>query len=209
VVTVDGALNSIAPSFHKDLLAQGWEIPVDDPMDMFRSEFIDPPSSERRVVTDGRPEMYCGKAGTLTVRYVPDGFQRTTIILASRAQNQCAIMRDQMFRSSLGGIEAPKRPVLVNLAAARNSPGACQNYNLGRGDRKTDLGSQLPPSEILAHYAKQLTDSGWTQSGTTVAAIFQKRDTSGVLNEYQIVVHAPTAGAGCRSVRTDLNGSSR
>jgi hypothetical protein len=77
------------------------------------------------------------------------------------------------------------------------------------GDRKTSLGSQLPPSDILGHYAKQLADSGWKQTGTTVAAIFQRPDTSGMIHEYQIVVHGPTTGPGCRSVRTDLNGSSR
>lgn len=211
VVLVDGTLSGVASDFHRSLLAQGWEVPVDDPMSFMRSEFIDPPSNDRRIVTNGRPEMYCGRAGTLNVRYQPSGFDRTQITLGTTGVNQCAVMRDQMFQSRaiMGGGAEPKRPTLVNHPAARSSQGACTQYNLGMGDRKTDLGSQLPASDILGHYAKQLADSGWAQVGTTIAAVFQKRDTSGVLYEYQMVVHAPSNGAGCRSVRTDLNGSGR
>lgn len=210
VVSVDGTLNSAAEAFHKDLLAQGWEIPVDDPMSFMRNEFIDPPSSDRRVTRNGMPDMYCGKAGTLNVSYQPDGIQRTQVTIGSTAVNQCAVQRDMMFRSSMGGMNRDQtRPKLVNHPAARNSPGSCQNYNMGMGDRRSDLGSQLAPSEILSHYTKQLADSGWTQIGSTVAAVFQKRDTSGTLMEYQLLVHAPGNGPGCRSVRSDFNATSR
>lgn len=210
IFIVDGTLNSAADAFHRSLLAQGWEAPVEDPMMGFmRSEFIDPPSNDRRIADNGLPEMYCGRAGTLNVSYQPDGLQRTQVTLTTSNVNQCAVNRDMMFRTRLGMGEEPKRPKLVNLPNARNSPGSCQNYNMGMGDRKTDLGSQLPPADILAHYAKQLADSGWSQIGTSVAAIFQKRDTTGSLLEYQLLVHSPSNGAGCRSVRSDLNATSR
>jgi hypothetical protein len=209
VITLDGTLNAVAESFHKDLLAQGWEVPVDDPFAFMRNEFIDPPSNDRRITRNGTPDMYCGKAGTLNVSYQPDGIQRTQVTIGSLGVNQCAERANMMFRTRMGMGSEPTRPKLMNHPGARNSPGACPEYNMGMGDRRSALGSALAPSEILAHYAKQLADSGWTQIGNTVAAVLQKRDTSGTVLEYQLLVHAPANGAGCRSVRTDLNGTSR
>jgi hypothetical protein len=209
IVVIDGALNTAAEQFHRDVIAQGWEVPVDDPMDFMRSEFVDAVSTSRRMARNGMPEMYCGRAGTLMVSYQPEGIQHTQVSIGTSGVNRCAENRDMMMRSRMGMGGDPKRPKLVNHPAARNSPGVCPQYNMGMGDRKTDLGSQLPPSDILAHYAKQLADSGWAQIGTTVAAIFQKRDTTGAMQEYQLLVHAPTESPGCRSVRSDLNSSNR
>jgi hypothetical protein len=210
VVSVDGTLNSVADSFHKDLLAQGWELPVDDFMSFARSEFIDPASSGRPQTRNGMPNMYCGRAGTLNVSYQLEGIQRTQVTIGSNAVNQCAERREMMFRGGMAGIGGgDARPKLVNHPAARNSPGMCAEYNMGMGDRRTDLGSQMAPAEILSHYTKQLVDSGWAQVGSSAAAIFQKRDSTGSLLEYQLLVHAPGNGPGCRSVRTDLNGTSR
>jgi hypothetical protein len=208
VIILDGPLNSVAGQFHRDLLSQGWEMPPE--MDVSSSEFIDPPSSDRRIAAAGWPEMYCGRAGgTLSVQYQPDGFQRTQITLTRMAVNRCAEMREVLRLQSTGLGQEPARPKLLNHPDARNSPGACPEY-MSMGDRSTSLGSQLPVVDILSHYTKQLADSGWTQIGNTVSAVFQKRDAIySLLLEYQITIYAPSTGGGCRRVRTDLNGTSR
>lgn len=204
IVMLSGPLNSVGDAFSKGLLANGWEVMDQAPMRFYGSEFIDAPSGQRRTVS-GAPETYCGKAGTMMVRYEPDGFTQTRVILTTYGVNRCAEMRDMMLRSrmSMGGARE-NRPTLVNPGAARNQQGICPSYNSGFGGQGTELSSAMSPQDILAHYAKQLADSGWKSAGTGVTAAWTRTDTSGVVSEYQITVRDYPLVPVCRKVESEL-----
>jgi hypothetical protein len=119
-------------------------------------------------------------------------------------------MRDMMFgqRSSMPGMPGmdQRAPTLVNPAAAQNQAGICPGYNMGMIAQGTDLASQLTPQVILAHYAKQLADSGWKAGPPSASSYWTRTDTSGVAYEYQITVQAYPDVPMCRKVVVDLNG---
>lgn len=205
IVILDGALNTVAERFQGDLLKSGWEVMDQAPMQFYGADFIDPPATQRRPMA-ATNETYCGRAGTLMVRYEPEGFSQTRVFITSTGTNRCAQMRDAMLQSRPDGMPVrPKRPVLVNPGAARLQPMACQSagFNSSWGGGPAQLASSMPPAEILGHYAKQLADSGWKESGTIAAGVWTRPDSTGTLMEYQITVVAPM-GSACRQVQGDL-----
>lgn len=208
VLTLDGPLNAAADAFSRELLRNGWEVMDQGPDMFYGSEFIDAGAAQRRPVS-GAPEIYCGRAGTLNVRYTPDGFNQTRVTVMSLGDNQCAQRRDAMLRSRGPGSREPSRPILVNPGAARNQRGLCPDFNMGMGGRGTELNSRMAPEEILADYAKQMSDSGWTRNGTGVSASWTKTDTAGVVTEYQVTVRTAAESPMCRKVDSQLRARSR
>lgn len=208
VLLLDGPLNSVVDKVHTDLVAAGWS--TDDPtvqQRLMRGDFVDAPSPQRRPLS-GAPEMYCGRGGTLRLRFDPQGMAQTRLTVISSAVNQCAQMREAMMRSaSIGGMSRePKRPVLVNPVGARNQDGICPEYNYGMGDRSQGLTTQLSSQELLAHYGKQLADSGWKSGGESVSAFWTRTDSTGMVYEYKITVQSYAGLPACRKVNGDLNG---
>lgn len=205
ILLLDGPLNSVSQQVHSDLLKAGWE-PQESRANMFMAtSFIDAPSTQARAMI-GNEGSYCGRGGTLGVRFDPRGYSQTRLTVTSMAINQCAQMREMMRGAGMGMERGKARPVLVNPAGARTQEGSCPNYNSGMGDRGTDLISQLSPQDILAHYAKQMADSGWTAGPSSAFGFWTRTDTSGMVYEYQISVQTYANMPMCRKVIGDLNG---
>ncbi|HET9424593.1 MAG TPA: hypothetical protein VFO55_04405 [Gemmatimonadaceae bacterium] len=206
IVILDGALNSVAERFQDDLLKGGWEVMDQAPMQFYGATFIDPPVAQRRAIATSN-ETFCGRAGTLTVRYEPEGFAQTRVHITSMATNRCAQMRDAMLQSRAdGGPARLQPPVLFNPGAARSQMGICQanSFNYSSGGPGAQLASTMHPAEILSHYAKQLADSGWKESGTVATGVWTRRDSTGTAMEYQITVRAPEDALPCRQVEANL-----
>lgn len=206
IVILDGAVNTVAERFQGDLLKSGWEVMDQAPMQFYGADFIDPPADQRRPMA-ATNETYCGRAGTLTVRYEPEGFSQTRLFITSTGTNRCAQMRDMMLQSRPEGMPArPKRPILVNPGAARSQPAVCQssNYASSWGGSGAQLASTMPASEILAHYAKQLADSGWKSSSAIATGTWTRPDSTGAIMEYEISVRAPDDAPNCRRVESQL-----
>jgi hypothetical protein len=208
VIVLDGPLTTAADLFTKEILKSGWEVMDQSSRMFFGEDFIDAPTVQRRAVA-GAPEIYCGRAGTLTTKYDPEGFAQTRVTITSMGVNRCAQMRDAMLGSRMGMRSEPNRPRLVNPGGARNQQAFCPSYNMGMGGRGTELSSQMTPQDILAHYAKQMADSGWKQNGTGVSASWTKTDTAGVVTEYQVTVRTASENPMCRKVDSELRARSR
>jgi hypothetical protein len=204
IVVLEGPLNSVAESFQKDLLKNGWEVEDQGPMRFYGNEFIDAPSAQRRPIA-GASDTYCGRGGTLMVKFDPDGFSQTRATITSLGFNRCSQMRDMMLRGGPGRMDrGAQRPTLVNPAGARNQQGICPNYNMGMGGQGTELNSNMTAQEIFAHYAKQLMDAGWKDAGSGHTGTWIKTDSTGTVTEYQISVRSSAASPLCRKVDAEL-----
>jgi hypothetical protein len=207
IILLDGPLNAAAERFHAEVIKRGWE-PEDQGPQRFGGDFIDAPVGQRRPVSGGRPDTYCGRAGTLLVRYEPDGFAQTRVIVATTGDNRCAMMRDAMLSSRSMGPEGRMRaPILINPPQARlqDYGSACSGqFNSTSGGPGALLSSTISPAEILAHYAKQLADSGWKESGSGVSASWSRADSAGSVREYQITITTTSANPMCRKVEAEL-----
>lgn len=203
ILILEGPLNAVADQFQKDLIGRGWEIEDQAPMRLYGNEFIDAPTTQRRAIA-GASDTYCGRAGTLMTKFEPEGFSQTRLTITSLATNRCAQMRDMMMQHGSRMGQQPQRPTLVNPSAARNQQGLCPGYNMGMGGQGTELNSQMTPIEILSHYAKQLTDAGWRESGSGATGTWSKADSTGTVTEYQISVRTSAQSPMCRKVDSEL-----
>lgn len=208
IILLDGALNTVSEKFQAELVKAQWEVYDPTMMQFYGREFIDAPTAQRRAVT-GSTETYCGRGGTLIIRFEPEGFAQTRLHITSLGNNRCADQASQMLQMQANreGPRMPKRPTLINPGAARNQMGICSGnsgFNSGWGGQGTELSSQLTPEEIFAHYAKQLADSGWKQTSPMIGAIWQKPDSTGSLMQYELTVSTNPAVPMCRTVGSEL-----
>ena len=204
IIVLEGPLNAAPDRLHAELVKRGWE-PEDQSGQRMSGDFIDAPVGQRRPVSGGRPDTYCGRAGTLLVNYAPEGFAQTRVTIGTTSDNRCAMMRDAMLSSSRLGMEGRRRaPVLMNPPAARLMDyGSCQQFNSSSGGPGAQLSSTMTPAEILAHYGKQLADSGWKEVGGGITQTWSRTDTTGV-REYQITVTTMSGNPMCRRVEAEL-----
>ena len=206
VILLDGPLNAAPDRFHAELIKRGWE-PEDQGPQRMGGDFIDAPVGQRRAVSGARPDTYCGRAGTLIVRYDLEGFAQTRASVTTTGENRCAMMRDAMMSSGALGIDRRRAPVLVNPSAARlqDYGGFCSSqFNSSSGGPGAQLSSSMSPAEILDHYAKQLADSGWKDSGSGVTRSWSRADSAGTVREYQITITTTSANPMCRKVEAEM-----
>ena len=102
-------------------------------------------------------------------------------------------------------------PRLINPPGTGNGMGSdCVRWNFGGGGGSTHLSTSMPLDQILAHYGKQLADSGWTPvtDQQLVARYWTRRDSTGAFRELTITGRVRAERPQCVEMEMRVNGMS-
>lgn len=212
--------DSLSAQLSRELPKLGWR-PFSPPTQssFMGWGFADPPgrSSGALVATTsasmgqlmGNMTRYCGLGSTLNVQIQPSGLTDQRIRMSTGGSDICAIMQQQqveMVRMRAGGdpYAASRAPALTNPANARDI-GACPSLNQTGPGGTTRLNTAMTPDELIAFYAKQLADSGWTPSGTVTAAReWTRTDSAGNRQTVGLRIRIPSDAPNCREIDMDI-----
>lgn len=105
----------------------------------------------------------------------------------------------------VGSQPAVDLPILTNPAdAGMNTPGCFQPTIVAFGTRATSerLESSMPADKLLDHFARQLSDSGWTATraqGVSARRTWTRPDTGSTMRELTLTI-APSASPACQEI---------
>jgi hypothetical protein len=99
----------------------------------------------------------------------------------------------------------PNYPTLVNPPGSGPGYANCSSWNSMGGGGTTRLQTGMSADEVLQHYAKQLTDSGWTPGpDQTVSRSWSHRDSTGTLTQVTLTARLAPASPGCVEVQMEV-----
>jgi hypothetical protein len=141
-----------------------------------------------------------GTALTVTVTLIRAGESR--VRMSSDADGICSMM-DRAATMSASAMDPMsfRWPLLVNPVVSRGMQ-ACPMVQSFGGMQTADLMTPMPLPELIAHYSRQLTDSGWTRAnGEASMQAFTRQDsTTGTKLLLRIVAETYDGYPSCRRV---------
>lgn len=149
--------------------------------------------------------IFCAGGTTLTVDIGPaEGFQEIRALAFAVGEYLCSQRREP----EVARFQRPEYPTLNNPPGSGDGWGrSCASWNSGGGGGGTRLTTTARLDEIMAHYGKQLTDSGWTlANGQSLSYAWTRRDTSGNFVELTLTARSRASNPDCVEVDMRING---
>lgn len=198
IVNIPNAGDSIIPELKAQLLTRGWKSQPAPPAAMgggFRPAPVQPlDAAPTRVTVCDTPQMLTASIARRDAKSADIAYRITTLASGFSICNP--------FQPNVpAGYHSPF-PTLYNPPSADSRMiGDCQSSNSGSQGTFTMLKSGMASDAILDHYAKQLTDSGWTAAppGATVSKTFTRID-NGNPAELTLKVSTSERDQSCREV---------
>jgi hypothetical protein len=195
VLSVAMSIENIRASYRQEQLRLGWTPP--------------PPAGARGwgfvpatgTGQDGNSLVFCHIGQSLQV--VPYSGTTGPLIVTASVQNYSGLCGTQarFVSAPPSGLELP---VLSNPDGAGMNAQACfaQNQTLGNGNSTTErLQTSLSPTQLIEHFSRQLSDSGWnvSSSAASVRRSWTRPDSAGLAREVTLTIN-PSLVNGCMEV---------
>jgi hypothetical protein len=165
------------------------------------------PAPGSRSDPDAAP-VFCAGGTTLSidVRSV-DGFQEVRAFAFAAGEFLCIQRREQ----EAVRYQRLEYPTLDNPPGTGDGFGrTCTSWSSGGGGGSTRLTTKARLDEVLSHYGKQLTDSGWTlANGQFLSFAWTRRDTTGSLVELTLTARSRPSNPDCVEVDMRVNSGRR
>lgn len=203
IVNIPGAGDSIIPEIKTQLLAHGWK-PQPSPVNSSGGGFrpaLQPTSDivPTRVTVCDVPEALTASVARRDAKSADIAYRITTLPSGYSVCNLPQPTGMPAYRSPF--------PTLYNPQASADARvfGDCQSSAMGSQMLNTTLKTGMVPDMILDHYAKQLTDSGWTAAppAATVSRTFSRTDSGGTL-ELSLTVSPSARDQTCQDVAMNV-----
>jgi hypothetical protein len=199
IVNMPGAGDSIIPQLKAQLLARGWKPQPASPGSMgggFRPALA--PAADvapTRVTVCDMPQALTASVARRDAQSADIAYRITTL---PSGYSICNLPQN----NGLPGYKSPF-PTLYNPPASADArmSGDCQTPMIGSQGTNTTLRTAMAPDLILDHYAKQLTDSGWTAApaSATVTRTFSRTE-GGSAAELSLTVSASARDQSCHEI---------
>ncbi len=198
IIRAPMSADSLAAAFNREQPKLGWTLP---PARTGLSAGFVSASQVPNTNNNGTP-TFCSGGTTLTIGITPID-PMTWEIRATAMDFANAICHPPTIPRVIPG--RTDYPTLINPPATGNGFGVpCGNFN-STGGGTTRLQTRMSATDVLAHYAKQLTDSGWTASPTEILSrTWTRTDTSGALVELTLRTRSQPAMPDCVEVQMDV-----
>ncbi len=197
VLIVPSSMEQIVAEFGRELPKLGWTPPSDD----FGRAWGFVPARTANMSGNGLEFCHIGQSLQIVPVPLPEGGSQVTVTVQNyggrcNARALAAARPVQATPSSL--------PTLVNPLGVNMSPQACAvpfSPVLGPSSTSERVQMSMAPDALVAAFAKQLSDSGWTAGGTTavVRRTWTRPDTAGITRELTVTA-TPTGPQGCYDV---------
>jgi len=192
---------SLIAGYRREQLKLGWNAPPERSL-MTTMGFQPAPGSQSPDTPD---VTVCSAATSLgiSVRSVGPGLSE----IRATAVDDMGGGRCTPARADGGpGGHFPNHPTLVNPPGSSDTDIKCSFWNSSAGMGGPDLRTTMTLESILAHYGKQLTDSGWVQtSGQTIGRSWVRKDSTGTW-QINLSVRADSGASGCVDVGMEVRG---
>jgi hypothetical protein len=198
--------DSLNAGYAREEPRMGWTLPPARTTAAPVMGFVQPPTTlavGTGVVEGG---VFCSGGTTLSISVAPvDPLMReiraTAMNLSdARCQPSPAVGPSRTILSS-----RPQYPTLVNPPGTGTGYAPCLNWNSMGGGGQTRLQTAMTADDVLQHYGKQLTDSGWTPGpDQSISRSWSHRDTSGTTTELTLTTRLAPASPGCVEVQMEV-----
>jgi len=200
IINVPLSVDSAIASYRRELPRLGWT-PTSPPPSSRTWGFL--PARGNRP-EDQRKLDFCRDGRQLGLAIGPRQSGDSAKVLVSIIRTPCGPA--DASRAAFAANPYAEAPILVNPSGAGGRLGAScerQGRSGGSSHPSTALRTAMTPKEILGHYGRQLSDSGWTQVASTddiARTTWQRTDSSGARLEVTLTVATHAGTPGCRDV---------
>jgi hypothetical protein len=194
VLSVPMSVDDVRSAYRREQLRLGWTMPS--------------PAGARGWGFVPAPGM--GQDGTLTfchigqsIQIVPYQMSSQPLIVTATVQNYGTSCGTQI-RFGMQASTAVELPLLMNPQDAGMNDRACLSSNLslvGSNGTSERLQTKLSPTQLLEHFSRQLSDSGWSASPALAAVrrVWTRPDSGGAARELTLTI-TPSAVSGCQEL---------
>lgn len=187
---------SVRERFERELLARGWRHPP--PPAGYGGGFRSYPLP-RNTLPGSQP--YCRGLLTLTLTVVSGSAGPANVVLREETNSQNATCTRTSNFPSPGMTVGNQLPTLFNPVGS-GDPYSSACYG-GSASSSTNLDAGLSPDSVLAHYARQLVDSGWKPlpGSTVVGGSWTRADSAGTVTTTTVTVGRVGPNGRCLEAR--------
>jgi hypothetical protein len=203
VVVIHSTLprDSLIAGYRREQPRLGWTAPQ-DPQPRAMMGFV--PAAAATTLNDQNGTVFCSGGTTLSIGVAPvdpGTWEINATAIAIGTNDRC-----QPVTSRVAPAWRAQYPTLTNPPSSGNGFGqGCAYWNSSGGGGSTRLQTTMTLDDVLAHYGKQLADSGWTPTGTqTTTRGWSRRDSTGAVTEIVLTAQAQTTGPSCVDVRMEV-----
>jgi hypothetical protein len=194
VLSVSTSVEDLRASYRREQLRLGWTPPSPGGS---RGGFVPAPGTGQ----EGNSLVFCHIGQSLQI--VPYPSTAGSLLVTATVQTYSGLCGNQVrfMSTSPSGIELP---VLLNPdGAGMNSP-TCYASNLssmGGNNTSERLQTNLSPAQLIDHFSRQLSDSGWGVSATnaSIRRSWTRPDSGGMSREVTLTI-TPSQVNGCMDV---------
>lgn len=176
VFTLPQPRSETAASYRRTLESAGWTLPA--------TEMMEPRGfMPSRMGTAGPPSYYCQGERVLYFSTFPREGGGSYLRLDFRSAEHSPCSRQMAQRMVISYHDFPL-PALYAPENAEFRGGGSSSGGEDYRETGTRLGTSMAPAELVAHYAAQLREAGWTPAGSSAGEgvalqTFVRRDESG------------------------------
>jgi len=199
VLSVPMSIEEVRAAYRKEQLRLGWAPP--SPAGSRGWGFVPAPGAGQ----DGTSLVFCHIGQSLQI--VPYQVPSQPLTLTATVQNYGSSCANQVQFSSPSAA-AMELPLLVNPQDAGMNDRTCFGsiVGIGGGNGTSErLQTNLSPAQLLEHFSRQLSDSGWSTSSSAAAVrrVWTRPDSGGLARELTLTI-TPSTVAGCQELSVQL-----
>lgn len=194
VLSVPMPVDEVRSAYRREQLRLGWTMP--SPAGPRGWGFVPAPG-----MTQDGSLVFCHIGQSIQI--VPYQMSSQPLIVTATVQNYGSSCGTQM-RFGMQGSTAMELPVLMNPQDAAMNDRTCVSSTLslvGSNGTSERLQTKLSPTQLLEHFSRQLSDSGWSASPALAAVrrVWTRPDSGGAARELTLTI-TPSAVSGCQEL---------
>jgi hypothetical protein len=204
VISVPGTYDQIRTMYQTEMPKLGWAAPA--PFgSMQRGGFV---NANPTVSLSGNGLEFCHAGQTISIIPVSDGLGGmlvTGMVSSSGGRCSMAISRPAALPSSYIELPTMMNPPGVTPANATCFSASQQQMQVGFNGTAERVRTTMTPLQLIDHFTKGLTDSGWKSDGpaTMARGVWTRPDTGKLVRELTMTV-TPQAGLPCSEIQVTL-----
>jgi hypothetical protein len=196
VLSVSTSVEDLRASYRREQLRLGWTPPSPGGS---RGGFVSAPGTGQ----EGNSLVFCHIGQS--VQIVPYPSAAGSLLVTASVQSYSGLCGNQnqvrFLSTSASGLELP---VLLNPdGAGMNSPTCfAASLNSGSGNNTSErLQTNLSPAQLIEHFSRQLSDSGWgvSSSSASIRRSWTRPDSAGLSREVTLTI-TPSSVNGCTDI---------
>jgi hypothetical protein len=194
VLSVSTSVEDLRASYRREQLRLGWTPPSPGGS---RGGFVPAPGTGQ----EGSSLVFCHIGQSLQI--VPYSSAAGLLMVTATVQTYSGLCANQMrfVSTSPSGVELP---VLLNPDGAGMNSQTCfaPSLSSGSGNSTSErLQTNLSPTQLIEHFSRQLSDSGWSVSASaaSIRRSWTRPDSAGLSREVTLTV-TPSPVNGCMEI---------